>query len=298
MNLRELLSPIRIYWDLPDAASDEALCLRLCEEIKAAKILFLSLREPAVPVGECCRAVLGGLGGGMIGISLTVRPAAAEPSLLEDTVEAGASIFVDTSSMEEVRSFYGGKEGGGKSGVLHGVSFEIGKGLYREIPELIAFCLEKGIPDIIFPIQRLALNGPCVCAEREEEEALAAALRKIDYRALRIAIHDPFLWQLFYPDADYHEGGCQAANSMLYVSPDYKVYPCPAMPGELGDLHETTLLEIILSSAKKEVRRSLLDPPGECGPCERVAACLGGCRGRAFAAAGSLELRDPACRRF
>jgi GeoRSP system SPASM domain protein len=82
---------------------------------------------------------------------------------------------------------------------------------------------------------------------------------------------------------------------MLYISPEYKVYPCPAMSIELGDLHETTLREIILSARKKDLRRSLINPPAECAPCDQVNKCLGGCRGRAFASAGSLDRRDPAC---
>jgi GeoRSP system SPASM domain protein len=82
---------------------------------------------------------------------------------------------------------------------------------------------------------------------------------------------------------------------MLYISPSYKVYPCPAMPIELGDLHETSLREIILSGKKKQLRNSLLSPPGECAVCDRAGNCLGGCRGRAYVMTGSLDRSDPAC---
>jgi GeoRSP system SPASM domain protein len=130
----------------------------------------------------------------------------------------------------------------------------------------------------------------------KERDALSLKISRIDFRTIRVTIHDPFLWKVFYPDTDYHEGGCQAANSLLYISPEYRVYPCPAMSIELGDLHETTLRKIVLSATKKELRRSLLNPPTECVACNHGNTCLGGCRGRAFASANSLSRSDPACK--
>jgi GeoRSP system SPASM domain protein len=296
MNLRELPSPLRIYWDLPEASPDSALCRRICEEIIEAKMLFLSLRDPGSAVGCSCREILEALKGGSIGISLTLPGAAATPSFLAGlSGSAATTLLIDASSMDEVRSSFGKKEGYAKGMVVPGVSFVCSRQNYREIPGVVSFCLREGIRDLVFPIQRFGAGAGGAYLDREEGDELAAKLRAMDYRSMRITIHDPFLWQIFYPEADYHEGGCQAANSMLYLSPDYKVYPCPAMPLDLGDLRETTLVEIINSAKKKELRRSLLRPPGDCAPCPQADKCLGGCRGRALASAGFLERRDPAC---
>ena len=296
MNLRELPSPLRIYWDLPEATPDPAICRRICEEIIETKMLFLSLRDPASPEGWSCKEVLDVLKGDSIGISLTVPGAVATPSFLGGlSGSAVTTLLIDTSSLSEVRSFFEKWGPYGQGGLTPGVSFAKSGQNYREIPEVVSFCLQQGIHDLVFPIQRLGMEEGAAYLEPEGGDELAAKLRAMDYRSMRITIHDPFLWQIFYPEADYHEGGCQAANSMLYLSPDYKVYPCPAMPLELGDLRETTLGEIINSGKKQALRRSLLVPPDDCAPCPQADKCLGGCRGRALASAGSLDRRDPAC---
>ncbi|MDA8105493.1 MAG: SPASM domain-containing protein [Nitrospiraceae bacterium] len=295
MNLRELPSPLRIYWDLPEAAPDQALCRRICEEIIETKMLFLSLRAPGSPVGCSFREVLDALKGDSIGISLTVPGSAATPSFLAGlSGSAVTTLLIDTSSLSEVRSFFEKWEPYGKGELTPGVSFANSRRNYREIPGVVSFCLQQGVHNLVFPIQRLGTEGAAYL-EPEGGYELAAKLRAMDYSSMRITIHDPFLWQIFYPEADYHEGGCQAANSMLYLSRDYKVYPCPVMPLELGDLHETTLGEIINSAKKEELRQSLLIPPVDCAPCPQADKCLGGCRGRALASAGSLDRRDPAC---
>ncbi len=296
MNLRELPSPLSIYWDLPEASPDPALCRRVCEEIITTKMLFLSLRDSGSPVGCSCREVLDALKGDIIGISLTVPGSAATPSFLGGlSGSAVTTLLIDTSSLTEVSSFFEKRGPYGQGELTPGISFASSRRNYREIPGVVSFCLQQGIQDLVFPIQRIGPEERAAYLEHKGRDELAAKLRAIDYRSMRITIHDPFLWQIFYPEADYHEGGCQAANSMLYLSPDYKVYPCPAMPLELGDLHETTLGEIINSAKKKELRRYLLTPPVDCVPCPQADKCLGGCRGRALASVGSLDRRDPAC---
>jgi GeoRSP system SPASM domain protein len=183
----------------------------------------------------------------------------------------------------------------GAGAVRPGISFDVSRDNYREIPDIAAFCLEHGINDLVFPIQRLGGTDRPFCFTKKERDELAPKLAGLAYRSLRITIHDPFLWPVFYPEKEYHEGGCQAANSMLYIAPDLTVTPCPAMPLPLGDLRKTTLREIILSDGKRGLRKRLLAPPGECASCGLAAACLGGCRGRALAGPGSLDRRDPAC---
>jgi len=296
MNLKELKSPIRMYWDLPETASDPGPYLNVCEEILVLKILYLSLRDLSAPISPACTGILDRLKGKNLALSLTLSGPALVPSRPAGLSNAAIkTLLVNVSSFSEVRSLFENRALDHNVGPLAGISFDVGKDNYREIPDVVSFCLGNGIRDLVFPIQRLTGARDVFCLAEKERTELIERLGALDHRAIRLTIHDPFLWQVFYPDIDYHEGGCQAANSMLYVSPDLIVYPCPAMPVLLGDLHDTTLREIIQSEKKKELRRSLLDPPGECALCGRAGACLGGCRGRAFAALSSLDKRDPAC---
>ncbi|HEX9078592.1 MAG TPA: SPASM domain-containing protein, partial [Desulfuromonadaceae bacterium] len=113
---------------------------------------------------------------------------------------------------------------------------------------------------------------------------------------MEITVHDPFLWQAFNPGVPFPQGGCQAANTMIAVAPDGRVYPCPALPVLLGRLGTSSLKEIVASPAKKEFRLGLLEYPAGCAGCPEIHICKGGCRGRAFAAHGSLNERDPGCK--
>jgi GeoRSP system SPASM domain protein len=289
MDLRGLAWPIRIYWDLPQGPSGSSLCTKVCDDIVEIKILFLSLRDTAHPAGQCCMDVMARLRGRNIGLSLTL----SGPSLLALSPEqlkgmAVKTLLGEASSLEDVRSLIGAGGRDGKAGPSLGISFEVGQGNYRELPEVVSFCINNGIGDLVFPIQRLETGEDAFYVGSRERKEISRRLGDIDFSKVRLTIHDPFLWEVFFPDTDYHEGGCQAANSMLYISPSYKVYPCPAMPIELGDLHETSLREIVLSGQKKQLRNFLLIPPGECASCDRSEKCLGGCRGRAYAITGSF----------
>lgn len=297
MNLKELIWPVRIYWDLAQAHCDSVNCLKICEEIIETKILYLGLHDFASPLSPSCLAILDRLKDQNIAVSLTIPSSALNPSIPARLSDSKIkTLLINFSSFNELQSSMK-KIGQCRNPGLHpGISFDIGKDNYRDITDVVSFCLNNGISDLVFPIQRLTAERNLFYINRKEREELALKLSRIDYSKLRVTIHDPFLWKVFYPDTDYHEGGCQAANSMLYISPEYRVYPCQAMPVELGDLHETTLGEIIMSRKKKEVRLSLLNPPEECAACDQVNKCLGGCRGRAFASTSSLSRRDPACK--
>lgn len=297
MNLNELTSPVRIYWDLPEGPSDSGFCKKICEEIIEIKILFLSLRDSSSVSKPCLPLILDVLKGKNISLSLTLSGQFLTPLLFDMIDGPGVKpLLLNTVSLSEVRSSLKLIEQLRNSGLSAGISFDITGKNFRQIPDVVRFCLDNGITDLVFPIQRLKRWEENFCITGKDREHLSQKLGELDYRRLRITIHDYFLWQVFYPEMDYHEGGCQAANSMLYISPFFKVYPCPAMPMELGDLQETTLREIILSETKKELRQSILRPPDECAGCGEINKCLGGCRGRAFALAGSLNLTDPACR--
>jgi GeoRSP system SPASM domain protein len=294
MNLRELAWPLRMYWDLPESHPAPGLCRKICEELVEIKILFLSLRAGSPAAQQSLMDILDRLKGRNIGLSITVSDTVMIASILDHAKgSALKNLLAEASSLHDVRSLIGHMGREGKEDLPFGISFEVTTNNCHEIPDVISCCAQNGIRDLVFPIQRLETGKMFLC--QQEGQGRAPGLKGLDHRRLRLTI--PTLsYGRFFPDTDYHEGGCQAANSMLYISPLYKVWPCPAMPVELGDLHATSLREIILSGKKKQLRSLLLSPPGECAVCDRSEKCLGGCRGRAYAMTGSLVLSDPACR--
>ncbi|SPP99880.1 Fe-S oxidoreductase-like protein [Candidatus Sulfobium mesophilum] len=297
MNLRELTWPLRMYWDLSGTFPDPGLCLKICSELVEIKILFLYLRVGSPAANGCCNDILGRLKGGNTRVSVTVSDLAILSSVLGQVDRTSLKLLLaEASSLHDVWSLIelAGREG--KEESPFGISFEITQENFHEVPDVVSYCAENGIRDLVFPIQRLETGKSVFCVSRTDREEISRGLEGLDYSKLRLTIHDPFLWKIFFPDADYHEGGCQAANSMIYISPLYKVWPCPAMPVELGDLYETCLKDIILSEGKKRLRSVLLNSPGECAACDSSEKCLGGCRGRAYAMTGSLTVSDPACR--
>jgi GeoRSP system SPASM domain protein len=132
---------------------------------------------------------------------------------------------------------------------------------------------------------------------RTEQNQLASDLKTIGGIAdLKMTIHDPFLWRAFNPETPFPQGGCQAANTMIAISPDGGVYPCPTLPVRLGELSATSLHEILHSAAKKDFRRRILAYPQACEACAELAVCKGGCRGRSFVLHASMDAVDDACR--
>ncbi len=296
MDLRELPSPVRVYWDLDPAAGPSPDIRRVCDEILSLKFLFLSLRDVTVPLSAACFEILDRLERAHLSLSLIV-PADA----LDRAAMARFSSFrikpllIEAVSLAEVRRAITGVAACGPLGMEWGLSFGVTEENFGDIPALLRICLTEGIRTLSFPIQRLASGGDCFCPTAEIRERLAKEIGAVDYSGIRITIHDPFLWKVFYPDAAYHEGGCQAANSMIFIAAYGRVYPCPAMPLLLGDLHQSMLAEILASSQKHELRKVLLSAASDCTACGQAVACLGGCRGRALAVSGTLQARDPAC---
>jgi GeoRSP system SPASM domain protein len=131
----------------------------------------------------------------------------------------------------------------------------------------------------------------------EGQQELQNALAAVGGTAgIELTIHDPFLWRAFNPRVPFPQGGCQAANTMIAISRDGDVYPCPCLPVKLGTIGEATLKEIVASSVKKDFRRKLLAVPADCSECSKIGECRGGCRGRAYVQHGNLDGIDSACR--
>lgn len=297
MNLKELAFPIRVYWDVTPAPDNLTINYTgICEEILEIKVLTLSLLDTDFQLSNSCIEILEKLKNENIAVVLTVSHSALNSSTMAllshlkvNELLVEASMDDDFRSLAEIVRQYKNKN------MMLGASFKVNKDNYRNIPDVVAFCLNNNITRLVFPMLRLTMKSNYFYVSREEGKALALKLHEIKIDNMKLRIHDPFLWRVFYPAITFPGGGCQAANSMVYISSDGNLYPCPSMPLALGNLRETPLKTILSSAYKKGLMKSLLDPPEECLGCGELNECKGGCRGRAYVVHKTFDKRDPAC---
>lgn len=298
MNTTELTSPIRVYWDIDPGSRDVIPRYpRICDELAGNKILALNLTEAAPAVSPGCISILEKLSGKQMAIALTLSPAALNAETIELLRKNGVkTVLVRSASLADLDQIAGLRKQPDAPRSL-GISFEVDRNNYADLPEVLAFCVRNEISPLVLPMQRLLNGHDCFYLTAEKGRELAGRIARIEKPSwLKITIHDPFLWRTFFPMVEFPNGGCHAANTMLYISPQADVYPCPSLPVKLGNLLQGTLKEIIRSERKKELRKRLASPPRECGGCEALASCKGGCRGRAYRLTNSLNSPDPACK--
>jgi len=297
MNLKELSSPIRIYWDIgaaqqPDFPDER----RIAEEIAVNKILSLQLTESTPVLSRSCLAILDSLKDTTIAISLVASIEALDSQALRLIQGLPVrSIFVSTSSQDDLSSVADiVRQTGGKPAI--GVSLPVTRANFHKLPDILMSCINQKIVNFVLPMQRLIGDEECFSLSSEERQELTARLSGFDVPVgMKIIIHDPFLWRAFYPSTQFPDGGCQAANTMLYISPEAEIYPCPTLPFKLGNLSNKSLKNIIHSTVKKELRKALISSPKACLNCSELNQCMGGCRGRAYKVKKSLLQPDPAC---
>jgi GeoRSP system SPASM domain protein len=298
MNLKELPFPIRIYWDIspvPDTAEIDSKTV--CEQIFEAKFFTLNLLDSSGALSDSCLKIIERLKDENITVALTASRNTLTPSTIKLLSDLKVrELLVDASTEDDLRLIAGSVKQYEENSMTIGASFQVTEDNYRNIPDIVSYCLDHGIIRLVFPMQRITAKGECFCVSSNEGKALSQNLSEMNIDDMKITIHDPFLWRIFYPSVSFPGGECQAANSMAYISPDGKVYPCPTMPIELGNLKETPLRTILSSVSKKELVKSLRQAPDDCQGCEELSGCMGGCSGRVYELTGSLKLRDPACK--
>jgi GeoRSP system SPASM domain protein len=286
----ELALPITVYWDLaPDTPGDESL-LRLCDEILACRPLMLQLYDPSPLLSEGARSILERFRGTPVAVSLTA-PYLCISSLAGRSVEelGVKELLLACDCLEALVGIEYPQEAG--------LSFSVTRNNWRQLPEVVAFCRERGLSRLVLPMQRLYKGEEPFLLDRGEQGLLESSLATVGgTSSLRLTIHDPFLWRAFNPGVPFPQGGCQAANTMIAISPDGGVYPCPTLPVRLGEIGSTPLKDIITSPAKKELRSRIVQNPADCGDCLEMTSCRGGCRGRSLVLHGSFDGIDDACR--
>lgn len=286
----ELASPITIYWDLAPGKPDIEALHKVCTDILAVRPLMVQVYEPSSSLGDGVYAVLEQLRGEPVSVTLTIPPACL--ATLGDVAAARLGVAEILLVVEHPDAL---KKCTAQPSV--GVSCPVTRENWRELPAIIAGCREWGFNRLVLPMQRLYTGTRPFLLSRDEQKELETSLAAIGgTKDVKLTIHDPFLWRAFNPGVPFPQGGCQAANTMIAISPDGGVYPCPTLPVRLGELGVASLAEILASARKKDVRRSLLLHPEACGECPEVSECKGGCRGRSYVLHGSLDGVDDACR--
>jgi GeoRSP system SPASM domain protein len=297
MNLKELSSPIRVYWDVAPMPEHAAVDYKgISDQIILNKILALQVTEYTPLLSDACLTILDALKDKAIAVSLTVPRSALNASAVAILGSMPLKVlFVVIASADELESVLEiNQQMLGKISV--GLSFAVTRDNYHQLPNVLSFCLTRKILHLALPMQRVMRDNDCFYLTRQEGEELTSQLQKYALPSdMKLVIHDPFLWRVFYPSVPFPNGGCQAANTMLYISPEAEVYPCPTVPVAIGHLLEMSLKEIICSDAKKDVRNKLIATPDGCAECGELDHCRGGCRGRAYTISSSWNKPDPAC---
>jgi len=292
MSLPELATPIRLYWDLTPLPGSPVDQEKICRDIIALKILSLDLTATGPVLPAVCFSILDLCRSSRLAVTLTISPAALTAEVRSRLAAAPPKeLLLEITTMEQLATKVP------LAAEVTGISFPVNAGSWRQLPALFRFAFANGVKRLVLPMQRLYSGEKPFHLTRKQLATLTTELAPVPRDpALRITVHDPFLWRGIFPQTPFPEGRCQAANTMLAIDPGGVVYPCPVMPVPLGDLNTTSLRDVARGEAKKELRAKILRLPEECRDCTDAEACKGGCRGRGERLTGSWDGIDPACR--
>ncbi len=297
MSISELRTPIRIYWDLPAEESATGVdCLSIAGQIVGLKILSLDITASVSTPSSIYQAVLERLAAAPMAVSLTLPLAAITPTIMGQlssyrlkNLNIGLTEKSELAAVKDL-NFKTGKA------PAFGVSFAVDGNNYHQLPEVYSFCAGNGL-SLILPMQRLMLGGEHFALDKVRRQELSDLLKEVvKPEKMQVVIHDPFIWRAFFPTVHFPEGSCQAANTMLSITADGDVYPCPCLPVGLGNLNGMSLAAIAHSTEKQNLRGELTRTPAGCDDCSELTSCYGGCRGRGYCATGSWDEPDPGCR--
>jgi len=297
MNLNNLKVPLIVYWDInPLSDITQHAVHSICDGLVRNRIFVINIWDSSPTIRKETSLILKRLRNENINITLTINNKAVRSLELREFMPALKKILIHyetleqlTSGLEKIKSYQ-------IEELPVGIAFFVDEETYRNIPDVLKLCLEAGIKDIHIPIQRPKSDQGIFYPDEEITGWLLNEIKDIKKDNLNINVHDPFLWTIFNNGvATKDTKGCQGANTMVYISGDLDITPCPLLPIVLGNLKSTTLTEIFLSHERQQSLRRLSIPPEECRSCDRLNECSGGCRGRAYILYKTFDKRDPAC---
>jgi radical SAM protein with 4Fe4S-binding SPASM domain len=88
---------------------------------------------------------------------------------------------------------------------------------------------------------------------------------------------------------------CTAGRSLLAVMPDGDVYPCRRLPFRVGNLHQSSLVELYDHSMFLQELRNQKKVPKGCADCPHQITCQGGLKCLAYAIHRDPFAGDPSC---
>jgi GeoRSP system SPASM domain protein len=295
MSPEQLFNPFIVYCDIHPSATDIAEINSVCDGLLKTGIFILNIRDLSAPLSPSTLAVLERLERERIEINLTTRALPLDwPASKEKLLKGVNTLYIEEDSPQKIEGLLKKMALLKNRGFSMGLSFPAEERTFRSIPAVVSLCVDSNIRNLQIPIQRHH-DKHLFCIDQKNTTWLAAELKKIDMETLNLSVHDPFLWGLFHQKDNPNEEGCNGARTMIYISEDLDVTPCPIIPLSMGSLRHSSLEEIVTSGTRKGIRKDLSSSPGECMECSLVETCGGGCRGRTYLLSGSFDTRDPAC---
>ncbi len=170
----------------------------------------------------------------------------------------------------------------------------------HELNRLVAFARQEGAWSLNFYFLVRTGRGQQLndlsAGETEEVLAELVQLQKTAGPMLVRAKCAPQYKRIAYQHgaAGLESGGCMAATQYCRIMPEGEVTPCPYMDVVAGNVREQAFREVWFHSPVFQQLRDRRQLKGRCGVCEFANLC-GGCRCRAYAAAGDYLAEDPAC---
>lgn len=170
---------------------------------------------------------------------------------------------------------------------------------YQEIDRFIEFGAGLGVKAINFFF--LICTGRAMRTDistANYESALRHVARRVlkEKRLMVRARCAPHIYRILY-DEGYSippgTRGCLAGRSYMRIDPQGNVTPCPYMPLVMGNVRDSSLMEIWEDSSHLRFLREG-EYKGRCGFCEYTEIC-GGCRARAFADNRDIMDEDSLC---
>lgn len=297
MNLKELNVPIIVYWDIvPQFPVNPDIIQRICVDLLSNRVFVLNIWDSSPDMCAKTATILERLRNENIDIALTVNYSALNIVLdFKNFMPALKKILIQFESFDQFASTIDKIQLNETDTPPVGISFVLSETNFKDIPDVLKLCIKAGTKNINFPIPRPAENQKIFWLDTEKEHWLLEEIKYLQIDDLNITIHDPFLWKIFNKRVNQNEKGCQGGNTMVYISGNLEVTPCPLLPIVLGNLQSTTLTKLFFSPERHRIRRQLSTPPHECGNCDKLNDCGGGCRGRAYLTYKTFDKRDPSC---
>jgi radical SAM protein with 4Fe4S-binding SPASM domain len=272
--------------------------------------------------------------------SLGLRPVLSSngtlitPEMAKKLADAGFQyVGVSIDGLEEIHDQFRGRKGAFRdaiqglknaaaAGLKIGVRFTVNAQNVKDLPAVIDYVAEAGIPRFCMYHLVYAGRGSAmiqadtdIATKRETMEIVAKKTKELAERGVELEIltvdnHADGVYLRNIIESEQPErlaevqhllemhGGCSAGTKMSNVDPYGNVHPCQFWGHEtLGNVKERKFSEIwkdesnpLLAALRDKQSRV----KGRCGSCSQRAIC-GGCRIRAEAVTGDMWEADPAC---